>query len=72
MPKAARTRVGSITIRHTLQPLIDNEAVPCTDGAAMHYAFAKKTEVAHEVIHTKGPRARGAFHVQMMMPTVAN
>jgi len=56
--------VDAVTIRHALQPLIDKEAVLCTDGAAVYSAFAKKTGIAHEVIHTKGPRARGVFHVQ--------
>jgi len=44
--------------------LIDKEAVLCSDGAAVYSAFAKKTGIAHEAIHTKGPRARGVFHVQ--------
>ena len=57
-------RVNAVTIEQTLQPLIDREAVLCTDGAAVYSAFAKKTGIVHEVIHTKGPpRARGVFHV---------
>ena len=58
------TRVDAVTIRQALQPLIDKEAMLCTDGAAVYSAFAKNTGIAHEVIHTKGPRARGVFHVQ--------
>jgi len=58
------TRVNAVTIGQVLKPLIDKEAVLCTDGAAVYSAFAKKTGIAHEVIHTKGPRARGVFHVQ--------
>ena len=57
-------RIDATTIHHALQPLIDKEAVLCSDGAAVYSAFAKKTGIAHEVIHTKGPRARGVFHVQ--------
>jgi len=57
-------RVDAATIQQALKPLIDKEAVLCTDGAAVYSAFAKKTGIAHEVIHTKGLRARGVFHVQ--------
>lgn len=57
-------RIDAATIRQALQPLIDKGAVLCTDGAAVYSAFAKKTGIAHEVIHTKVPRARGAFYVE--------
>ena len=52
------------TIGQVLKPLIDKEAVLYTDGAPVYSAFTKKTGIAHEVIHTKGPLARGVFHVQ--------
>jgi len=57
-------QVNPVTIREVLQPLLDKEAVLCTDGAVVYSAIAKRTGIAHEVIHTKGPRARGVFHVQ--------
>uniref|UniRef100_UPI00048DD5F4 IS1595 family transposase n=1 Tax=Psychromonas aquimarina TaxID=444919 RepID=UPI00048DD5F4 len=39
-------------------------AILCTDGAAVYSAFCRKVGIAHEVISSKGPRARGAFHIQ--------
>jgi hypothetical protein len=47
-----------------LKPLIDPEAVLCTDGAAVYRAFAKATGIAHQTLPARGPRVRGAFHIQ--------
>ncbi len=51
-------------IKAVLTPLIDKDAVLCTDGAAVYSAFCKVTGIKHEVVKTKGPKARGAFHIQ--------
>jgi len=47
-----------------LKPLVDPEAVLCTDGAAVYSTFAKTTGIAHQVLPTRGPRVRGPFHIQ--------
>lgn len=57
-------RVDAEHIEAALTPLIDNDSILCTDGAAVYSAFCKKSGVKHEVIYSKGPRARGAFHIQ--------
>ena len=51
-------------IREALEPLVDPEAVLCTDGAAVYSAFAKATGIAHEALPLRGPRVRAAFHIQ--------
>lgn len=53
-------------VREALQPLLDREAVLCTDGAAVYSAFARRQGMTHEVIQAKpGKRVRGgAFHIQ--------
>ena len=57
-------KVDAVHIEAALTPIIDKEAVLCTDGAAVYSAFSRATGIKHEVIKSKGPRARGAFHIQ--------
>ena len=57
-------RVDAVHIGAALSPLVDKEAILCTDGAAVYKSFCKKAGIAHEIIHSKGPRARGVFHIQ--------
>ncbi len=57
-------RVDAVHIETALTPLIDKDAILCTDGAAVYSAFCRKVGIEHEVISSKGPRARGAFHIQ--------
>ena len=57
-------RVDASHIKAALVPLIDKDSVLCTDGAAVYSSFCKETGIRHEVIYSKGPRARGAFHIQ--------
>ena len=57
-------KVDALHIKAVLTPLVDKDAVLCTDGAAVYSSFCKATGIKHEVIHTKGPRVRGAFHIQ--------
>jgi len=44
--------------------LIDQDAILCTDGAAVYSSFAKATGINHEVIRSKGPQSKGVFHIQ--------
>jgi transposase-like protein len=57
-------KVNAYNIQQALKPLIDKDAILCTDGAAVYRAFAKKTGIEHEIIYSKGPRVRGVFHIQ--------
>lgn len=57
-------KVDTSHIEAVLTPLIDKDAVLCTDGAAVYSAFCRISGIKHEVIKSKGPRARGAFHIQ--------
>lgn len=49
-----------------LTPLVDADAVLCTDGAAVYAVFARETQITHEVIKAqRGQRVKaGAFHIQ--------
>ena len=57
-------RVDIPHVTAVLAPIIDKDAVLCTDGAAVYAAFCKAKGIKHEVIQAQGPRARGAFHIQ--------
>ena len=57
-------KIDASHIGAALTPLIDKDAVLCTDGAAVYSAFCRVSGIKHEVIKSKGPRARGAFHIQ--------
>ncbi|TCP06896.1 ISXO2 transposase-like protein, partial [Crenobacter luteus] len=66
---AADFKLDKLDARHVqaaLQPLIDREAVLCTDGAAVCRAFARQQGITHEVVQAKaGKRVRaGAFPIQ--------
>ena len=57
-------KLDASQIRRALQPRVDPDAVLCTDGASVYTAFAKATGIAHEALPIRGPRVRGAFHIQ--------
>lgn len=50
----------------SLLPLIDQESVFCSDGAAVYAYFARRQGITHHIVHTcPGQRVRqGAFHIQ--------
>lgn len=58
------SRLDTVQVRRALEPLLDPDALLCTDGAAAYASFAKDNDIAHETIAAHGPRARGAFHIQ--------
>lgn len=49
-----------------LCPLVDREAILCSDGAGVYARFARQNGITHKVVHAKpGQRVRnGAFHIQ--------
>lgn len=51
-------------VRLALEPLVDPDAVLCTDGAAVYRTFAKTTRIAHQALPLRRSRVRGAFHIQ--------
>ena len=57
-------KVDTSHIEAVLTPLIDKDAVLCTDCAAVYSAFCRISGIKHEVIKSKGRRARGALHIQ--------
>jgi len=57
-------RIDATHIRAVLTPLIDKDAILCSDGASVYSSFAKSEGIRHEAIRTKGPRSRGVFHIQ--------
>ena len=59
-------RLDAAHVRKALEPLVDSEAVLCTDGAAVYAAFARCAGITHQVIQARpGRRVRkSAFHIQ--------
>jgi transposase-like protein len=59
-------KLDAVHVRAALQPLVDVEAVLCTDGAAVYSAFARHQGITHQVVQARqGKRVRGgAFHIQ--------
>lgn len=59
-------KLDAAHVQRALSPLIDSEAVLCTDGAAVYAAFARTTGITHQVVQARpGRRVReGAFHIQ--------
>lgn len=49
-----------------LRPLVDPDAVLCTDGASLYKTFARQTGIAHRAINVQQGRRviEGAFHIQ--------
>lgn len=59
-------KLDAVHVQQALGPLVDSDAVLCTDGAAVYAAFARSTGVTHQVVQAR-PRRRvreGAFHIQ--------
>lgn len=57
-------RIDSEHIKQVLEPLVDKDAILCTDGASVYRPFTRQQNITHEVIYSKGPRVRGVFHIQ--------
>jgi len=57
-------KLDALHVRQALEPRLDPDAVLCTDGAAVYSAFAKATGINHQALPLRGPRVRGAFHIQ--------
>ncbi|QLC74576.1 IS1595 family transposase [Pseudomonas sp. LPB0260] len=59
-------KLDAAHVREALMPLIDQESVLCTDGAAVYASFARTQGITHHVVHARpGERVRqGAFHIQ--------
>lgn len=59
-------KLDAVHVQQALGPLVDSDAVLCTDGAAVYAAFARSTGVTHLVVQARpGRRVReGAFHIQ--------
>ena len=59
-------KLDAVHVQKALAPLMDTEAVLCTDGAAVYAAFARSAGITHQVVQAcPGRRVReGAFHIQ--------
>ncbi|MNE88562.1 ISXO2-like transposase domain protein [compost metagenome] len=48
-----------------LQPLLDPDAILCTDSAAVYHSFAKAEGITHHRLNLRQKRrTEGAFHIQ--------
>ena len=57
-------RVNAIEVSRVLKPLVAADACLCTDGASVYRSFTRAAGIEHQAVSTRGPRARGAFHIQ--------
>ena len=59
-------KLDAVHVQKALAPLMDTEAVLCTDGAAVYATFARSAGITHQVVQARpGRRVReGAFHIQ--------
>ena len=57
-------KLDAAHVGKVLKPLIDPEAILCTDGAAVYATFARAEGITHQALPTRGPRVRGIFHIQ--------
>lgn len=66
-------KLDAVHVQKALAPLMDTEAVLCTDGAAVYAAFARSAGITHQVVQARpGRRVReGAFHIQNVNATTA-
>ncbi len=64
-------RVDAVHIEAVLTPLIDKDAILCTECVAAYSAFCRKVGVEHEVIRSEGPRARGFSIFRMLTHLIA-
>ena len=66
--QTADFRIEQVDTPHiiaVLQPLVDKDAILCTDGAGVYKAFAKATGITHRPVNVQqGIRVDGAFHIQ--------
>lgn len=67
--QTADFRLAKLDAAHvmaTLRPLVDQDAILCTDSAGVYAAFARATGIAHRPINIRqGPRiVEGVFHIQ--------
>jgi transposase-like protein len=52
-------------VEAVLAPLVDKDAVLCSDGAAVYASFASRHGMTHQVVHNReGQRVVGAYHIQ--------
>jgi hypothetical protein len=53
-------------VRAVLEPILDHDAVPCSDGSAVHVALAKQLHIAHQPVNiSAGIRVVDhAFHIR--------
>jgi transposase-like protein len=58
------SKLDAVHVSAVLKPLVDADAILCTDGAAVYTAFAQAEGITHHSIVAHGPRVRGAFHIQ--------
>ena len=60
------SKLDSPHVATHLRPLIDPDAVLCTDGAAVYANFARESRITHVVVQAKpGLRVKGgAYHIQ--------
>ena len=58
--------VTTQTLKNTLVPILDKEAVLCHDGLPQYFTLAKETGIAHRTVHAAhGKRViKGIFHIQ--------
>lgn len=58
-------KLDAAHVRAVLQPLLDPDAILCTDSAAVYHSFAKAEGITHHRLNLRQKRrTEGAFHIQ--------
>jgi len=57
-------KLDAAHVTQALKPLVDPDAVLCTDGAGVYKTFSQAEGIAHRAVRAKGPRTHGVFHIQ--------
>ncbi|MHB1287567.1 MAG: IS1595 family transposase, partial [Leptospirales bacterium] len=60
------SEVTAQTLKNTLVPVLDKEAVLCHDGLPQYFTMARETGIAHRTVYAAhGKRVvKGIFHIQ--------
>lgn len=58
-------KLDAAHVHAVLQPLLDPDAILCTDGAGVYHSFAKAEGITHHRLNLRQKRrTEGAFHIQ--------
>jgi len=58
-------KLDALHVEERLRPLIDRDAILCSDSAKVYVRFAKVTDITHHAVNpSQRKRVNGPFHIQ--------